>query len=162
MSPQRQAFINVYLGEAKGNGTKAAILAGYSEHTASVQASQLLRQPEVQAAIQKRLEKHDLRTDAILQRLAKIVYAEPEEKLKASEIVAASRTLLQVNGALQQSQRPESGVTVNIGFLTATQPASVQVMPSATHLLGESPGASSESLNVPIDVEAKAAETLDK
>ncbi len=120
MNPKRLAFVNAYLGDANGNGTKAAIAAGYSEHTASVQASQLLRHPEVKAELERRLKKHDLRTDAILARLAKIVYAEPD-KLTGADVNTAARTILQVNGALKDS-KGDARVTVNIGFLSPTAP----------------------------------------
>jgi phage terminase small subunit len=52
-SPRRQAFITNYL--ETGNGTKAAILAGYGEKSAAAAASRLLRNPEVRTAIDAEL-----------------------------------------------------------------------------------------------------------
>jgi hypothetical protein len=121
VNPKQRAFVNAYLGEAQGVGSKAAIIAGYSEKTASVIASQLLRHPAIKAELERRLQKHDLATDAILKRLAKIVYSEPKA-ITGSDVNTAARTILQVNGALND-KRSEPKVTVNIGFLTPTAPA---------------------------------------
>jgi hypothetical protein len=117
VSPQQQAFVNAYLTVAKGNGTKAAIAAGYSERTAGVQASQLLKRPEIREAIQKALYKADLTTQARLEKLAKIADTTPES-VNASDVIAANKLILQVNGALE-GKKQTSGVTVNIGFITA-------------------------------------------
>lgn len=48
---KRERFILEYLKD--GNGTQAAIRAGYSRRSAHTQAYELLRVPEVQAAIRK-------------------------------------------------------------------------------------------------------------
>ena len=129
MNPQQRAFVNAYLGEAKGNGTKAAIIAGYSERTASVIASQLLRKPAIKAAVTKALDKADLTTQARLQKLGTIADATPE-KVTAADVISANALILKVNGALKD-KASESRITVNIGFLNAP-PANVTV--TATHI----------------------------
>ena len=53
MTTRQRRFIAEYL--ASGNGTQAAIRAGYSKHTAKEIASQNLTKPEIAAAI---AEKH--------------------------------------------------------------------------------------------------------
>jgi phage terminase small subunit len=131
MNTKQHAFVNAYLGEANGNGTKAAITAGYSERTATVIASQLLRHPAVQAELERRLKKADLRTDAILQRLAKIVHSEPE-KVTGADIIGASKVILQVNGALSD-RHPGAGITVNIGFLSGAHSQQITADLSHTH-----------------------------
>lgn len=50
------AFVEEYLKDPERNGTQAAIRAGYSAKTAGVTASQLLKQPKIQLAIQEKLE----------------------------------------------------------------------------------------------------------
>jgi phage terminase small subunit len=51
LSPKRRRFVEEYIVDL--NGTAAAIRAGYSAHTASEIAYELLRIPEVEAAIQR-------------------------------------------------------------------------------------------------------------
>lgn len=144
MNAQRQRFVNAYLGEAKGNGAKAAIIAGYSEKAARQIASRLLTYADVREAIGRRLEREDIRTDAILKRLGKIAHSEPE-KVTAGDVVAASKVILQVNGALKEKSS-DSRITVNIGFLGSHKPSvqvieepatidgeAIQVMPSRPH-----------------------------
>lgn len=121
MSPQHRKFVNAYLGEANGNGTKAAIAAGYSEPTAAQQASRLLKRDDIRQAIGQRLDKHDLRTDAILQRLGILAHS-TVEKVTGADVVNASKVILQVNGALRDKDT-SARITVNIGFLTPSQPA---------------------------------------
>jgi len=119
VKPQHQAFVNAYLGEAKGNGTKAAIIAGYSAHTAGVQASQLLKRKDIQEAVRQRLDRADLRTQARLERLGKIADHEPES-ITAADVIHANKLILQVNGALKE-KHSEPRITVNIGFLQQPQ-----------------------------------------
>ena len=52
-SPRHQAFVHHYL--ETGNGTKSAILAGYSERSAAAAASRLLRNPEIIGAVEAEL-----------------------------------------------------------------------------------------------------------
>jgi phage terminase small subunit len=120
LSLKQQAFITAYLGEAKGNATQAAIMAGYSEKAASQVAHQVLRTPKVAEAIQARLDVHDIRTEAILKRLAKLAYSTPD-KVTGADVIGASKVILQVNGALKDKSHEHSGITVNIGFLTPGQ-----------------------------------------
>lgn len=72
LTPMEQLFVVHYL--KKQVGTKAAILAGYSERTAAAMANKLLKRPMVKAAIEKEMaERCDrVRVDAdwLLQRLA--------------------------------------------------------------------------------------------
>lgn len=128
MENRRKLFIAKYLGECNGNGTQAAIAAGYSENGASVTASRLLADPKVRHAIDKQLGKLDLSTQARLQRLAKIADHEPDT-ITGSDVIKANQLILQVNGALQGKQQ-SSGITVNIGFIA--QPGEPTALPSLT------------------------------
>lgn len=51
LTPKQDRFTREYLIDL--NGTQAAIRAGYSRHTARVQASDLLLNPDIKAAIQE-------------------------------------------------------------------------------------------------------------
>lgn len=146
MNAQQQLFVQAYLTEAKGNGTRAAILAGYSERTASVIASQLLRKPAIKAEVERHIKQVDLTTQARLRRLGKIADAEPKA-ISAADVISANALILKVNGALKDNST-DSRITVNIGFLQpATAPAHIsvttttadainaEVMPSQPHRL---------------------------
>jgi len=75
---RRELFIAAYLGDAKKNGTKAAIAAGFSEKTAAQKANTLLHELAVKAAIEKAeqelLNKHRMTADSVLQELSRIVH----------------------------------------------------------------------------------------
>lgn len=54
LTVKQAAFVGFYLGDAKGNATKAAILAGYSKKTAGSIGDENLKKPAISAAIAKR------------------------------------------------------------------------------------------------------------
>lgn len=126
MKPKHQQFVNAYLQH--GNATKAAVTAGYSEHTAAQLGSRLLRHPDVQRAVGKQLHKADLRTQARLEKLGQIADATPKAYTGA-DVLKANELILKVNGALQDKQS-DSRITVNIGFLTPPSSASPAQLPS--------------------------------
>lgn len=74
-----QIFARAYVSDASMNGTKAAITAGYSKHTAGVQASRLLKNARVRALIdeliRKRAEKLELTGERVLAELSKMGFA---------------------------------------------------------------------------------------
>jgi len=125
MNPKRRAFVNAYLGEANGNGTKAAIAAGYSEATARQAASRLLTQADIREAIGAKLQKADISTDRILTRLGLIANKDVLDTVEAKDVINASKVILQVNGALKD-KGSDGRITVNIGFLSP-QPATLTV-----------------------------------
>jgi len=135
MNVQQQRFVDAYLTEAKGNGTKAAIIAGYSEKTASVQASQLLRKPTIKAAVERTLQKADLRTQARLDKLGVLADATPEA-ITAGDVIRANELILKVNGALKD-KTSDNRITVNIGFLQANQPPRISIETSHDGQLAE-------------------------
>ena len=61
MTPKQARFVEEYLIDR--NGTQAAIRAGYSERSAEVTASRLLRNDKVAAAIRKATEKRSERVE---------------------------------------------------------------------------------------------------
>ena len=54
LTVKQAAFVGFYLGTAKGNATRAAELAGYSENTAAAIGFENLRKPKIAAAIGRR------------------------------------------------------------------------------------------------------------
>lgn len=56
LNTRQAAFVRAYQGEARGNARRAAIIAGYSEKTADAQASRLLVNVKVSAALAKAQE----------------------------------------------------------------------------------------------------------
>lgn len=133
LSPQRKRFVDAYLTSANGNGTKAAIAAGYSVHTAGVQASQLLKQPEVKRLVGERLARESLTADQAIENVSALASHIPD-KVSDAVILKANELILRVRGKLHD-KGSESRVTVNIGFLMNGNPDSgqtaigVQVMP---------------------------------
>jgi phage terminase small subunit len=74
---RREIFVREYVTHF--NATKAAIAAGYAENSARVTASQLLADPNIQAACQKllhdRTEKLDITGERIIAEIAKLAFA---------------------------------------------------------------------------------------
>jgi hypothetical protein len=118
---KHRRFVVAYTGEAQGNATQAAIIAGYSPKSARSQASELLTKPNIIAAVQERQErltqKADLSDTRILQELAEVGYTKVEvngqSKMKALELLAKHK------GLLNEDTSSSNRVTVNIGFLQA-------------------------------------------
>jgi phage terminase small subunit len=74
LTPRQERFIQEYLVDL--NGTQAAIRAGYSEHTATAIGWELLRNPEVEAAIAEAKNARSARTaitaDDVLREFTKV------------------------------------------------------------------------------------------
>lgn len=74
LNPKQHRFVDEYLCDL--NATQAAIRAGYSEKTAASQGERLLRNVEIQTALQERMKAREQRTeitqDRVLTELAKI------------------------------------------------------------------------------------------
>lgn len=122
---RRLQFVRAFLGEAAGNATKAAILAGYSENSAKQTASRLLTYVDVRAAIEKAqgtlARKAGFTAEKVIEELAVVAECTPEkytggDKLKALELLGKA------NGLFKDKQG-DSRITVNIGFLMTTPPA---------------------------------------
>lgn len=80
LTAREQRFVNAYLGEAAGNGGKAAILAGYKKAGSRVAATRLLKKPAVRDAIankQQRLDNtSDITIDRVLTELSAIAFSD--------------------------------------------------------------------------------------
>ena len=56
LTPKQKAFVREYKANG-GNGTQAAVKAGYSENTADVIATENLRKPSIREALEKEEKK---------------------------------------------------------------------------------------------------------
>ncbi|MFH1640338.1 MAG: terminase small subunit, partial [Candidatus Omnitrophota bacterium] len=78
ITPKRRIFIEEYLKDF--NGTDAAIRAGYSPNSAYSQSSDFLKTPEIQeeieARMQKRLEKIGVTKDRVLTEIAHLAFSD--------------------------------------------------------------------------------------
>jgi hypothetical protein len=69
---KQRLFVSAFIGEAKGNATEAARIAGYgrSANALGVTGHDLLRKPKIQAAIEMRVSAVALSADEVLGRVA--------------------------------------------------------------------------------------------
>lgn len=84
LNPKQSAFVDEYLVDL--NATQAAIRAGYSAKTAGQIGHELLKKPEVQAAIEARRKKMQEDTaitpEAVLRRWWELASADPNELIQ--------------------------------------------------------------------------------
>jgi hypothetical protein len=69
---KQRRFVDAYVGEAKGNGTRAAIIVGYAEKGARVEAHRLLTNANIQAAIKERVSEYAMSPEEVLAEYADI------------------------------------------------------------------------------------------
>lgn len=95
LTPKQQAFVQQYLLDL--NGTKAAIRAGYSSHTAASQASDLLRNPKVAEAVQvgmdERAAKLEVTGQMLLEELDRAALKDPDATYTVEDLVLIERGL---------------------------------------------------------------------
>lgn len=76
----RRLFIEAFIANG-GNGTQAAITAGYAASRAKQQAFRLMKMQDVKDALRERQDKlarkHELTTESVIAELSKIVHADP-------------------------------------------------------------------------------------
>ncbi|MCM3873686.1 MAG: terminase small subunit [Pyrinomonadaceae bacterium] len=90
LSLKQQHFVDAYLGEAKGNGTKAAQIAGYrgSPQTLKAVASENLTKPDIAREIQKAL-RTVMTSEKVLEELSQIASAECREPVRIGDKLKA-------------------------------------------------------------------------
>lgn len=87
LTPKQRRFCDAYLGEAKGNGSEAARIAGYA--LPREQAYENLSKPDIRAYIDERLDAETLRSAEVLRELTDVARAEWRDFL---EVVTDPRT----------------------------------------------------------------------
>lgn len=118
MNQKRQRFVEAFVGEAQGNGTKAAILAGYSEKSARKIASELQTFPDVKQAIEARqhalIAASETSTQRIIQELEAVAFTPVDvksgDKMKALELLGKHRKIWEDSG-------PKENRIIVVGFL---------------------------------------------
>lgn len=65
LSPKERAFVLAFTGAARGNASKAAILAGYSRASAATIGSRLLRKVNVAQALEKLRQKDEAKAERV-------------------------------------------------------------------------------------------------
>lgn len=111
---QQKLFIDNYIKRRKKNATQAAILAGYSEKTASSQASQLLKNPKVLEYLKEREDAltKELREEFVFDALEarKVMYEiMNNEKAKDSDRINAAKDFLDRAGFKPKEEVKVSG-----------------------------------------------------
>ena len=83
-------LVKAYLGEARGNGVKAARFAGYRGNEATLRAiaSENLTKPNIAAEVSRRVSKI-LEPDEVLTELCMIAEAQITERIKTTEKLKA-------------------------------------------------------------------------
>jgi phage terminase small subunit len=69
-------FVMFYVGEHMGNGTQAAIAAGYSKRSAASIASEYLKKPKIRDAVQARMKELTMPSEEVLFRLTLMAQAD--------------------------------------------------------------------------------------
>lgn len=81
MTPKQQQFVREYLIDL--NATQAAIRAGYAKRSAGQQADDLLKNPEIAAAVQqgmdRRAKRTDITADRVLTEIAHMAFYDPAD-----------------------------------------------------------------------------------
>ena len=105
-----------------GNGTQAAIRAGYSKRTAYSQANRLLKNVEVTAELARIEAVHAKACEVSRERVSDLLLEDRElaRRLeKPSAAVAADMGLARVNGLIKEIAAPPVNVSLNFGSLLA-------------------------------------------
>ena len=117
LSPQQRLFVEYYVSDIGLNATLAAVKAGYSENSARQQASRLLTNDDIQAAISKlmleRSERNKIDADYVLRR-ARMMHEACWKKDDAKNAIAALKLVGDHVGvqAFKQQTEISGGITV--------------------------------------------------
>lgn len=91
LTPKQKAFVREYKKNG-GNGTQAAIKAGYSENTADVIATENLRKPSIKEALEKEekklQEKYEYTIDDMVRELDDVKMKADAEQNRQAQIKA--------------------------------------------------------------------------
>lgn len=113
LSLKERRFVVEYLIDC--NGTQAAIRAGYSAKSAGPQASDLLRKPNIRAAIEHVLAQHEVAAGRIIAELAAVGFANMGDFVNVggdntAEVIASLRDLPRQHAAAIQELTVETYV----------------------------------------------------
>jgi phage terminase small subunit len=117
MTVKQRAFVEA-LPQNQWNGTKAAVVAGYSQKSAAVMACRLLKNPRIVAEIEKvkqryleELEQTDITIEELLKRLDRI-YHESIDKGQYANAIKALELLGKHIGLFEQDNQQKAPKTL--------------------------------------------------
>lgn len=113
VSQRQRRFIEEYLVDL--NATQAAVRAGYAPKSAEKHAYQLLKRPEVAAAVQEAIERRSARTqitqDMVIRELAAIAFAMVTDHTSVAEDGVVR--VLPTEGLTEEQRRAIAGIKVS-------------------------------------------------
>ena len=112
---KQSAFVREYLIDR--NGTQAATRAGYSEKTANEQASRLLANVNIQAALAEGEKAHAKRCNISVDSLTKELESDRELARnieQPSPAITATMGIAKLHGLVEEKHRVTGSVTVEI------------------------------------------------
>lgn len=122
LTDRQYAFVRAYCGPYKFNGTKAAIVAGYSEDTAAEISSENLKKPKINMAIQDLLQErafeYEELTRQIVAEYTKIAFADYTKLADFNGIMARFKSTDDVpddiKACIKKVKVSDSGVEVEL------------------------------------------------
>ena len=116
LTPKQQRFVQEY--QVDCNATQAAIRAGYSPKSASVQGSRLLANAKVQAEVERLSMRKDaelgLSNERILHKIAQIAFSDDEETrdtLRALHLLCKTRGMY-----LRKPEVEQEAIVINLNM----------------------------------------------
>jgi len=85
LTPKERKFLSKYLSN-NFNGTKAAMHAGYSEESAAVTSSNLLRKPNIKAKFEEAFKDNGIIIEKSMQELAKIAHSDIKDFIEIDDL----------------------------------------------------------------------------
>lgn len=84
MTDQQRLFVNAYLGEARGNATQAARIAGYAEPNKA--GWRIKNEPDVKNELERRLADSAMSANEVLFRLSNLAHATMADAFDRQEV----------------------------------------------------------------------------
>lgn len=121
LNTKQRRFIAEYLIDS--NGTQAAIRAGYSKKTAAEIAYELLRKPQIRAAIEKPLMRREMSAEQVIEELSDIARRPTPKRVKVKEKIRALELLAKKHGLIKERHSVENpdGTPLNLAALSPAQ-----------------------------------------
>lgn len=111
---KERRFIDAYLGSCAGNGTDAVLMAGYKQNrkAAAVQATQLLRKPNIRQEVDRRQEKRTTKEIADADERDRILSKLARKNISAKDRIAAIKELNKCTGRHSMKHLHEGKLTL--------------------------------------------------
>lgn len=144
LTEKERRFVEAYMGEAAGNGTKAAEIAGYkarSKTALAQQAHYTLKKPKVRQELEERVKSDPLvaSRQEIQHWLTKIVRGEDVLDALAKDRIKSAELILKTRGELLDRREEKTESTVR--YVVTTED---QLTEDERALMGETDGEEDE------------------